>query len=71
MFREGQRSTGALKEFVETGRSDQLDALVYGNQGQQVLDVFYAPAISQGAGSTQAKFFADGNHTKVCEHIPV
>uniref|UniRef100_A0A6A7FVQ0 Spondin-2 n=1 Tax=Hirondellea gigas TaxID=1518452 RepID=A0A6A7FVQ0_9CRUS len=65
LFREGQRASAALKEFTETGRSDQLDGVTYSSQGTLVLDAFYAPAITEGVGQTQAKFFADGNHSRI------
>ncbi|KAF2365714.1 Spondin N-terminal [Trinorchestia longiramus] len=65
VFKEGQVATSQLKEFAETGRSDSLDAVTYERQGSKVLDAFYAPAIREGVGETQAKFFADGNHSMV------
>ena len=55
--------SAGLKTFVETSDSGPLDAESQGSGG--VLDAFTAPPILQGVGTTAAKFFADGEHSKV------
>lgn len=52
-----------MKAFVETGRSDDLEAENQGEGG--VFDIFSAPAISTGEGRAEAEFFVDGNHSRV------
>ena len=50
--------------FAEDGRSDTLDAQSQGEGG--VYDEFNAPPIFTGQGKTEAEFFVDGNHSRVC-----
>ncbi|XP_052740986.1 spondin-2-like [Bicyclus anynana] len=59
LFRLGRRVPAPVRQFAESGRSDALGS------GPGTLDVFGAPAISQGAGRTEAEFFVDGNHSRV------
>ncbi|XP_013771660.2 spondin-2-like [Limulus polyphemus] len=63
VWRFGDLSTEGLKEFAERGKSDILDEFAQGDDG--IYDVFSAPPIGTGVGRTKAKFFADGNHSKV------
>lgn len=59
LFRLGRRVSVPVRQFAETGRSDALGS------APGTMDVFGAPAISQGAGRTEAEFFVDGNHSRV------
>ncbi|XP_049872518.1 spondin-2 [Pectinophora gossypiella] len=59
LFRLGRRVSPAVRQFAETGRSDALGS------GPGRLDMFDAPAITQGSGRTEAEFFVDGNHSRV------
>ena len=51
-----------VKQFVETGDSNQLDREAATNN---FLDAFIAPPITGGAGNTSTTIFLDGNNTKV------
>ncbi|XP_041979917.1 spondin-2 [Aricia agestis] len=59
LFRLGRRVPVPIKQFAESGRTDALSS------GPGTMDVFGAPAITQGAGRTEAEFFVDGNHSRV------
>lgn len=76
MFRLGQPASVALKQFVETGRSDGLEqrssAESHANAGERsgsssrnVFDEFQLPAIQGGAGRSEGRIFMDSNHTLV------
>jgi hypothetical protein len=56
-----------VKAFAETGRTDVLEEQSQGEGG--VYDEFNAPPISTGGGRTEAEFFVDGNHSRVCKTI--
>lgn len=60
----GKEASNGIKIFAETGKSDVLDAESQGEGG--IYDEFSAPPIPTGAGRTEAEFFVDGNHSKVC-----
>ncbi|XP_026318807.1 spondin-2 [Hyposmocoma kahamanoa] len=59
LFRLGKRVSSPVRQFAESGRSDALGSAL------GTLDVFGAPAVTQGAGRTEAEFFVDGNHSRV------
>ncbi|KPI95849.1 Spondin-2 [Papilio xuthus] len=59
LFRLGRRVSPPVRQFAESGHSEGLSS------GPGTMDVFTAPAISQGAGRTEAEFFVDGNHSRV------
>ncbi|XP_026748868.2 spondin-2 [Galleria mellonella] len=59
LFRLGRRVSLPVRQFTESGRSDALGS------APGTMDVFGAPAITQGAGRTEAEFFVDGNHSRV------
>ncbi|XP_013173633.1 PREDICTED: spondin-2 [Papilio xuthus] len=59
LFRLGRRVSPPVRQFAESGHSEGLSS------GSGTMDVFTAPAISQGAGRTEAEFFVDGNHSRV------
>ncbi|TRY76744.1 hypothetical protein TCAL_08000 [Tigriopus californicus] len=61
LFQMGQESSEGLKEFAETGQTDNLDKI----EDKAIFDGFNAPPIESGAGQSQAKIFVDGNHTLV------
>ncbi|XP_042888720.1 uncharacterized protein LOC122264087 [Penaeus japonicus] len=63
LFRAGESASPEVKTFAETGRSDGFDKYGQGNDG--VLDVFSAPAITQGVGESESEFFVDGNHSRI------
>lgn len=63
LYRLGKPSSAGVKQFVETGRSDTLDAQTT-SEGS-IFDEFNIPAILSGGGRSEAKFFVDGNHTLV------
>ncbi|XP_065331986.1 spondin-2 [Cloeon dipterum] len=63
LFELGKKASPGVKLFAETGRSELLDAQSQGAKG--VYDEFAAPPITKGAASVEAKFFLDGNHSKV------
>lgn len=75
MFREGIPASENVRMFAMTGRSDKLDdgggeELNGGSGGREavedmILNTFVAPSVSTGAAWTQAKFFVDGNHSRV------
>jgi len=67
LFRLGTRASSGVKTFAETGRTDVLEEQTQGEGG--VYDEFNAPPISTGAGRTEAEFFVDGNHSRVCDLI--
>ncbi|CAG5003832.1 unnamed protein product [Parnassius apollo] len=59
LFRLGRRVSLPVRQFAESGRSDNLSS------GPGTFDVFGAAPISQGSGRTEAEFFVDGNHSRV------
>ncbi|KPJ08656.1 Spondin-2 [Papilio machaon] len=59
LFRLGRRVSPPVRQFAESGHSEALSS------GPGTMDVFTAPAITQGAGRTEAEFFVDGNHSRV------
>ncbi|XP_059485036.1 spondin-2 [Neocloeon triangulifer] len=63
LFELGKKASPGVRMFAETGRSELLDAQSQGARG--VYDEFAAPPITKGAGTVEAKFFLDGNHSKV------
>ncbi|CAG0917874.1 unnamed protein product [Notodromas monacha] len=63
LFRIGETASEGMQSFAESGRSELLDEHAQGKDG--ILDSFAGPAISQGAGKSNAEFFADANHTLV------
>lgn len=76
MYRLGQPASAALKQFVETGRSDGLEQRSgaesqpgaserTGSGSSSVLDEFQVPAIQSGAGRSEGRIFVDSNHTLV------
>ncbi len=91
LFEVGKTATAAVKQFAETGETDELDLHPRGgrrgdNTGEEeddeeeedddqeeeegggpLFDGFSAPPVTQGAGTTHAKIFVDGNHTLVSE----
>jgi spondin-2 len=62
LFELGKKASPGVKLFAETGRSELLDMQSQGAKG--VYDEFAAPSITKGAGTVEAKFFVDGNHSK-------
>ncbi|GBP51697.1 hypothetical protein EVAR_48320_1 [Eumeta japonica] len=58
LFRLGRRVPPAVRQFAEAGRADGLGS------GPGTFDTFGAPAVTQGAGRTEAEFFVDGNHSR-------
>jgi len=67
LFELGKKASPGVKLFAETGRSEILDMQSQGAKG--VYDEFAAPAITKGAGTVEAKFFVDGNHSKVSSKL--
>ncbi|XP_076372401.1 spondin-2-like [Tachypleus tridentatus] len=64
LWKLGDLASDRLKLFAETGNSDSLvDHLSQGRGG--IFDIFSAPAVHIGVGSTETNVFLDGNHSKV------
>lgn len=57
----GHPASAAVKQFVETSRSDLLTEARH----SAVLDTFVLPPINSGAGRSESQFFVDGNHSRV------
>ncbi len=64
LFRLEERVSEGVRVFSETGASDVLNELGQGEGG--VLDFFEGQPIPRGTGHTEAQFFVDGNHSRVC-----
>ena len=64
LFRLDERVSEGVRIFSETGASDVLNELSQGEGG--VLDFFEGQPILRGVGHTEAQFFVDGNHSRVC-----
>ena len=76
LFRLGEESSLAVKEFAETASTDILDkqkAQLAADSHLEhakiddfvVLDVFSSPPIESGVGISKGTLFVDGNHTRV------
>jgi len=76
LFRLGEESSLAVKEFAETASTDILDkqkAQLAADSHLEhakiddfvVLDVFSSPPIESGVGTSKGTLFVDGNHTRV------
>ncbi|XP_013791332.1 spondin-2-like [Limulus polyphemus] len=64
LWKLGDLASEGLKLFAETGNSNNLvDHLSQGRGG--IFDVFSAPAVFTGVGTTEGTVFLDGNHSKV------
>lgn len=61
LFQMGQESSEGLKEFAETGQTENLDKI----DDKAIFDGFNAPPIENGVGQSHGKIFVDGNHTLV------
>ena len=80
LFRLGEESSLAVKEFAETASTDILDkqkAQLAADSHLEhakiddfvVLDVFSSPPIESGVGTSKGTLFVDGNHTRVSLYI--
>ena len=80
LFRLGEESSLAVKEFAETASTDILDkqkAQLAADSHLEhakiddfvVLDVFNSPPIESGVGTSKGTLFVDGNHTRVSLYI--
>ncbi|GFT53566.1 spondin-2 [Nephila pilipes] len=72
LWRLGKIASDSIKSFVETGKADML-IRESAQQKKGVLSEFFAPPVTQGVGTTEAKLFVDASHDKVsiiCRIVP-
>nr|XP_012136222.1 PREDICTED: uncharacterized protein LOC100877354 isoform X2 [Megachile rotundata] len=62
LYRLGERLSTGVRLYVETGRTDGLDA---DGDSPNSLHSFTGPPVPQGEGSSIARAFLDGNHTLI------
>lgn len=62
LYRLGERLSTGVRLYVETGRTDGLDA---DGDSPSSLHSFTGPPVPQGEGSSIARAFLDGNHTLI------
>ncbi|OAD58111.1 Spondin-2 [Eufriesea mexicana] len=62
LYRLGERLSTGLRLYVETGRTDGLDA---DGDSPNSLHSFTGPPVPQGEGTSVARAFLDGNHTLI------
>lgn len=62
LYRLGERLSSGIRLYVETGRTDGMDA---DGDSPNSLHSFTGPPVPQGEGTSIARAFLDGNHTLI------
>lgn len=62
LYRLGERLSSGVRLYVETGRTDGMDA---DGDSPSTLHSFTGPPVPQGEGTSVARAFLDGNHTLI------
>ncbi|KAK9298664.1 hypothetical protein QLX08_008084 [Tetragonisca angustula] len=62
LYRLGERLSSGVRLYVETGRTDGMDA---DGDSPSSLHSFTGPPVPQGEGTSIARAFLDGNHTLI------
>jgi len=63
LYRVGDSASPALKEFAQSGYSEEYTLETQGASG--ILDIFSCPKINRGVGSSTAEVFVDNTHSLV------
>lgn|ERR1711988_2038087 len=63
LYRVGDSASPALKEFVQSGYSEEYTLETQGAGG--ILDIFSCPKINRGVGRSTAEVFVDNTHSLI------